>query len=236
MTFDQSGFAIRCEWGARGLAELVPTSDVIVIVDVLSFTTAVDVATARGASVFPYPLKDDSAARYADSMHAELASPDRTGGYSLSPQSLLSLPHGCRLVLPSPNGPALAYRADHPVVFAACLRNVSAVARAAASLGEKISVIPSGERWETDELRPCLEDWIGAGAVISDLPGTRSPEAELAASAFVHFRDGLPDALRATGAGRELIERGFEADVEIAAAWNVSHSAPRLISTAFTAL
>jgi 2-phosphosulfolactate phosphatase len=170
MIYDQAEFEVRCEWGVQGLRELEAVSDVIVIVDVLSFTTAVDVATGRGGAIFPYPVKGESAAEYAASMDAKLASTDRGSGFSLSPASLRNLPAGYRLVLPSLNGAALSYGANHPIVLAACLRNAAAVARAAAALGSTVAVIPAGEMWAMGELRPSLEDWVGAGAVIAALP------------------------------------------------------------------
>ena len=61
----QSEFDIRCEWGLHGVELLAPISDVVVIVDVLSFSTCVDIATANGAAVFPYRFNDDSARDYA---------------------------------------------------------------------------------------------------------------------------------------------------------------------------
>ena len=51
--FDQTEDAVRCEWGAAGLMELLPHSDAIVIVDVLSFTTCVAIAASAGATIFP---------------------------------------------------------------------------------------------------------------------------------------------------------------------------------------
>jgi 2-phosphosulfolactate phosphatase len=233
VTFRQAEFDVRCEWGSAGLRELAAISDVLVIVDVLSFTTAIDIATARGAEVFPYPLQGESAAGYAASLDAKLASPDRAAGFSLSPASLRILPAGYRLVLPSPNGAALSFSADHSIVLAACLRNATAVARAAARLGSSVAVIPAGEMWPTGELRPALEDWIGAGAVIAACPGSRSPESSLAAAAFDYFRDNLSKALRESGSGKELIARGFGVDVDLAAEWNVSSTVPRLLNRAF---
>ena len=234
--FDQAEFEVRCEWGLRGLRELGAASDVIVIVDVLSFTTAIDVATARRGVIFPYPLKGESAAGYARSHNANLASGDRGTGFSLSPRSLGSLPGGYRLVLPSPNGAALSFAVDHAIVLAACLRNATAVAHAAARLGSSIAVIPAGEMWPTGELRPSLEDLVGAGAVIDALSGRRSPEATLAAAAFHHFREGLLPALRESGSGKELMERGFGQDIEIAAELNVSANVPRLVKRAFVGM
>jgi 2-phosphosulfolactate phosphatase len=233
VTFDQAEFQVRCEWGLPGLRELGAVSDVIVIVDVLSFTTAIDIATARGGVVFPYPLKGESAASYAGSLDAHLASPDRGSGFSLSPASLRNLPAGYRLVLPSPNGAALSFSVDHPIVLAACLRNAAAIGRTAARLGSTVAVIPAGEMWSTGELRPCLEDWIGAGAVIDACAGTRSPEASLAAGAFRYFREDLARKLRASGSGKELIERGFALDIELAAELNVSTNVPRLVTRSF---
>ena len=54
MYYDQSEFDIRCEWGEKGVAALAPISDAIIIVDVMSFSTAVTIATNRGAVVYPF--------------------------------------------------------------------------------------------------------------------------------------------------------------------------------------
>jgi 2-phosphosulfolactate phosphatase len=233
VTFGQTEFEVRCEWGRYGLREVGETSDVVIIVDVLSFTTEIDIATSRGGTVFPYPFRDESAERYAASMGAELATANRTSGFSLSPHSLRNLPSGYRLVLPSPNGAALCYAADHPILLAACLRNADAVARTAARLGSTVAVIPAGEMWPGGDLRPCFEDWVGAGAVIAAFTGRRSPEAELAAAAFEHFRERLPRVLRESASGQELIERGCGPDVDLASELNVSENVPRLIDRAF---
>lgn len=233
MTFNQGEFEIRCEWGLQGLQTLAPAADVIIVVDVLSFTTAIDVATARGGVIFPYPLKGESAYAYADSLDAKIASSDRAAGFSLSPSSLRDLPSGYRLVLPSPNGAALAFSVDHPAVFAACLRNAAAVARAAAGLGSTVAVVPAGETWPSGQLRPSVEDILGAGAVIAALHGSRSPEATLAAAAFDRLRGNLADALRTCASGKELIARGFGPDVDLASELNVSANVPRLVNRAF---
>lgn len=233
MTFDQSGFQVRCEWGRPGLNALTPISDVVVIVDVLSFTSAVDVATARGAMILPYPSKGDAAAAYAASIDAHLASADRGHGFSLSPASLRNIPARYRLVLPSPNGAALSFGLDRPRVLAGCLRNAKAVAACAARLGSTIAVIPAGEVWPGGELRPCVEDLIGAGGIIANCAGSRSPEAMMAVAAFERCRADLAATLRRCGSGKELIERGFGLDVELAAQLDVSSNAPRLVNGEF---
>jgi 2-phosphosulfolactate phosphatase len=234
MVFTQSAFDLRCEWGERGVAALAPASAAVIIVDVLSFSTSVSVAVERGACVFPYRWNDQRAADYAASVRAELAAPRGAGRPSLSPASLRALPPGARLVLPSPNGGALSLAAGSTPVFAGCLRNARAVALAAQALGAKIAVIPAGERWPDDQsLRPAVEDWLGAGAILSHLPGQRSPEAASAVAAFQAARPHLDDYLHQCPSGQELIARGFAGDVALAAELDVSAAAPLLIEGAF---
>ena len=235
MLFDQSEFDLRCEWGEQGVAKLAPISDVVVIVDVLSFSTCVEIATNNGAIVFPYRWKDESAIDYAKSMNAELASRQRTSnkGYSLAPSSMTNISAGTRLVLPSPNGASLTLRTGQTLTLTGCLRNCEAVADYVQSYGSKISVIPAGEKWEDGTLRPAIEDLVGAGAILSYLNGRQSPEAEVAVAAFYRVKDNLFAALRRCSSGKELIARGFTADVKLAAAINTSRCVPLLRHNAY---
>jgi 2-phosphosulfolactate phosphatase len=235
MFFDQAEFEVRCEWGERGVQQLAPQSDAVVIVDVLSFSTSVDIAVANGAWVYPYRGQRQLAQKYARSVGALLADFNRhtQSGFSLAPTSLVNIPAGTRLVLPSPNGSTLTLATGDVPTFAACLRNFKAVANALTKLGKRISIIPAGERWPDGSLRPALEDLIGAGAVIQQLVGTRSPEAEMAVTVYTRFADNLHAALWQCGSGKELIGRGFAEDVELPVAANSSDAAPRLINGAY---
>lgn len=232
--YDQADYAIRCEWGEQGVAALAPISDVVIIVDVFSFTTCVDVATAQGATVYPY--RGDDAAGFAQSVGATLASKWGGSGYSLSPHSLTQLPPDLRLVLPSPNGSTLSLGTGATPTLAGCLRNYKAVAAAAQSIGKRIAVIPAGERWYPDPaLRPAYEDWLGAGAMISELGGSLSPEARAARAAF---RDAAPDLaplLAACSSAREHQERGYAQNVALVTAVNVSACVPLLVDGAYRA-
>lgn len=234
---DQHGFRTRLEWGQTGVRILAGSADLVVIVDVLSFSTAVSVAVERGAMVIPYRFRDGTAEHYARSMGATLANPDRGGsGPSLSPASLSSLHRGEQLVLPSPNGAtcsALAAEAG-AVVVAGCLRNASAVGRFAAGRGGTTAVIAAGERWPDGGLRPAVEDFIGAGAVIAAMaPSSLSPEAKAAVAAFQAARDDLRGMLEGSSSGRELIDRGFGSDVTIAGDFDATELVPVLGEDAF---
>ncbi len=226
MFYDQSAYDIRCEWGEHGVVEVGADCDVTIIVDVLSFSTCVDIAISREAIVFPYRYKDGSAAEYAKKKNALLAGPRGAGSFSLSPASLVNIPAETGLVLPSPNGATLTLLSQSRVTLTACLRNAVSVAKAAMSFGTKIAVIPAGERWPDGSLRPSLEDLLGAGAVISSLNGVKSPEAVATEEMFTLAQKNLSERIRLCSSGRELVEKGFEEDVRLASEYDVSTSVP----------
>ncbi len=233
MNFDQADFEVRCEWGKQGVSQLTAISDVVVIIDVLSFSTCIDIANGRGAIVFPYQWKDESIRAFAESVDAEVAEKRDDSHYSLSPASLLAIDSGTRLVLPSPNGSSLSLATAGTPTLTGCLRNCRAVALAAMNYGQRIAVIPAGEKWHDGSLRPSFEDFIGAGAVISYLGGKLSPEAQLASKAYQGLRQSLEPLIKQCGSGQELIERGFEQDVDLASEINVSDCVPTLVNGAY---
>jgi 2-phosphosulfolactate phosphatase len=229
----QAEYQIRCEWGEFGVAGLAPVSDAVIIVDVLSFSTTVEIATARGAIVYPYQWKDLSSHDFAESVGAVVAGSRRMGGFSLSSTSVVDIPVGQRLVLPSPNGSTLSIRTGRTPTFAGCLRNGAAVARAAQQLGGSVAVIPAGERWPDGSLRPCVEDIIGAGLIIAHLKGTLSPESKIALDAYRGAADDLRSALLNSVSGKELQRDGYDRDIDLAAAALVSRCVPRLRDGAY---
>lgn len=218
------------EWGAQGVRALAARCPVLVIVDVLSFGTAVDVAVGTGARVLPLPWQGDRAHTAATEAGAVLVAPRDLDRWSLSPSSLRSLRSDVLLALPSPNGASLSTQAGAlgATVFAGCVRNATAVAKAAqaTAAGAPVGVIAAGERWDDDSLRPAVEDLLGAGAILDALDGTPSPEAEVAVRGFT--ADRLPDLLADCVSGRELAARGFAHDVALAAQLDASSSVPLL--------
>ncbi|MEW2393538.1 hypothetical protein AB0933_34770 [Streptomyces venezuelae] len=108
----QRPHGVRFDWGPTGAERLASDAACLVVVDVLSFTTAVTVAVEAGTRVFPYRWRDETAAAFAEQMGADLAVGRRmatpTAPWSLSPAALRRAPFTPRLVLPSPNGSAIA--------------------------------------------------------------------------------------------------------------------------------
>ena len=223
-------------WGLQGLLSLLATSDAIVIVDVLSFSTAVDIATSRGASILPFPYGHSDAESYAKSRGAVLAQPRSASGeqLSLSPETLNAVTSGTRIVLPSPNGSRLSRETGAVPTLAGSLRNAAAIAQAASSLGLCIGVIAAGERWPDGSLRPAIEDLLGAGSIIQCMRARPSPDAEVARAAFRVLHGRIQDVIRDSQSGRELIEAGYVNDVEIAIEMDASHTVPLLQSDGYS--
>lgn len=140
-------------------------------------------------------------------------------------------------MLPSPNVAqvTLAAAGTASVVLAGSLRNARGVAEAAQRMGSTFNVIQAGERWRDGSLRPALEDWLGSGAILRGLPGSRSPEAESAVAVFERHRERLVETLDHCGSGRELDGRGHAKDRFIASQLDVSSCVARFDGIAFVA-
>ncbi|MGW3116785.1 2-phosphosulfolactate phosphatase [Streptomyces sp. NPDC001107] len=237
----QTGTGIRFEWGPAGAGRLAAAAACLVTVDVLSFSTAVSVAVEKGIRVLPFgapggPATEaektcatEAAKAYARRREARLATHRTTvtpsTPWSLSPAHLRAAPFVARLVLPSPNGGAIAAAAPPGAqVVAACLRNITAVSNWLTSHGygtpeHPVAVIAAGERWPDGSLRPALEDLLGAGSLICDLhsqgAGPLSTEAAAAKAGYEGTAD-IVHAVATSISGRRLAAMGFVADVAIA--------------------
>ena len=256
-SFRQAGTGVRFDWGVTAAATLPGPASALVVVDVLSFTTAVSVATGRGIAIAPYPLGVAGAADLAERLGAALAVPRRERSpahpWTLSPGALLAAPPTHRLVLPSPNGSAIAAavaggqggddpgeRTGGPAVVAGCLRNVTAtadwlVARGYGTDESPVWLIAAGERWPGGSLRPALEDQLGAGALADALERagcSLSPEARAAARTFAGTAD-LLKAITSCASGCELLAMGFPDEAEIAAALDADDHASVMVGEMF---
>lgn len=244
--FGQGQYQVRFDWGIQGTDAVAGDADVVVVVDVLSFSTCVELAATLGVDVLPCAPED--AVALADQHGATLAG-SRGIGAGLSPASINaeSLARIERLVLPSLNGSRLvaAISGTGAEVVAGCLRNAAAVARwALQQQGDKgdrfvVAVVGAGEEREDGTLRFALEDLLGAGAIIDALADVGidycSPEAAAAASAFTGLRNATGHLIGASASGRELAERGFRGDIDLAIDLNASTTVPVLREFAFRA-
>jgi 2-phosphosulfolactate phosphatase len=238
--FSQSQHRCRLDWGRRGAYAAAERGDALVVVDTLSFSTAVATAIDRGVLVHPCRWEDDPS-EVARGLGAEFTVkrtevPER-GQYSLSPGTLGELAAGTKLVVRSLNGAtctALAGRV--PNLFVAGLVNASAVSAAVDAVLRtsdlSVTVVACGERWEDANedgpLRVAVEDYLGAGAVLSGIRLGKSPEARVCEAAFRAGKADLPALLAECGSGLELRSIGFEQDVTHAAKLDCYDSVPVL--------
>jgi 2-phosphosulfolactate phosphatase len=198
--------------------------DVLVLVDVLSFSTAVAAGTSRGAIILPAGSRR-RAASMALARGAVASVPRREAGpgqYSLSPLSFQHATAGTRVVLRSPNGARMAVAAlGAPAVVVAGIVNATACG-ASAGAGARaqrrgVTVIACGERIGPSRRRRfAAEDFLGAGAVAAAVDLPRTGEAETAIRAFESCRADLERVLLQTRSGIELVGAGFRDDVGFA--------------------
>jgi len=240
LTFAQTGYRCRLEWGRDGARQAARRGDVLVVVDTLSFSSAVATAVHHGAVIFPAALDDDLDA-LATRHRAEVAVPRRDvpakGRFSLSPLTYLGVADGTAIVVASPNGATCSRLGrEVPHLFVGALNNASAVAAAVTKVLDasdlSVSVVACGERWKTPgedgALRFAIEDYLGAGAILASLAQSRSPEAELCAAAFTGVRADLARIVGDCASGRELRAMGFGDDAVHAARLDLYDGVPAM--------
>lgn len=239
--FNQSPYACRVEWGIRGAREAAERGDIIIIVDVLSFSSTVISALRNGAIIYPYPPNLDGKS-FAEQVDAEYilgrAEAARIGKPTLSPVSFKEEHLNKKYVLSSLNGAFCTWIASEvPALLIGSLLNASSVSAVANRLRlqsqANITVVPCGERWDDvreneNSLRPSIEDYLGAGAILSYLDGEKSPEAEVCMGAFQNAKGKINELIWECGSGRELRQKGFAEDVKHCSRLNVYQTVPLL--------
>lgn len=207
--FDQRRYQVRLEWGTAGLARLAP-SDVVVVVDVLRFSTTVTDAVARGETV---PL-DESADAVSVNGAAVATAAAASGAVVLL---------GCLR-----NARAVA-----GAVMAEQRRRGDRTSIAVIAAGELTGREPDAA------LRFAVEDQLGTGAVIDALGALgidhTSPEAAAACEAFRGLRGAVRHLLTASGSGQELLDLGRRDEVLAAASVDAASVVPVLRDGAFVA-
>ena len=196
------GGHVCLSWGRRGARDATERGDLVVIVDVLRFSSAATTAAAHGASVRPL----------------EWVAGARVG--RLSPLHYVGAEAGRVYEVSSPNG-AVCCRHGGAVLVGSLLNakaTAAAAATTAAAEGVDVTVLACGERWrDTGRLRFALEDYLGAGAILSRLHADAgcncSADAELCARAFEAAAPDLERLIRECPSGRELQELSKGDDV-----------------------
>lgn len=176
--FDQSRYQIRFEWGTDGFDRLAP-ADIVVVIDVLMFSTAMTDAAARG---IPVGVDDDAVTGSANGapVAARAAESD----------ALVLI--GCLR-----NASAVA-----EAILAEQRRRGARTSVALIAAGERD---PAGVRFAIEDLLGAGA--IGDALSVRGVDHT-SPEAAAAIEAFRGLRGALRHLLTAGGTGQRLIAKG----------------------------
>lgn len=85
--YAQQGHQVRFDWGLAGANAVGGDADIVAVVDVLSFTTALTVAVDRGIEIHPYQWRDETVAAYTRDRDAVLDVLATFGITSRSPEA-----------------------------------------------------------------------------------------------------------------------------------------------------
>lgn len=245
---------VNLDWALDGLVHALKKHDLIVIVDVLRFSSAVVTAVAHGFTIYAVgdPQKGVALAKRAG---AELAGKSGHTKFSLSPSSFMNAPDmsGREVVLFSPNGAACSERIkNQDNAYIGCFLNalalgqtISAVARARArnvtiiAAGEQRSVA-TGERitYQPQESQRVLaiEDYLGAGAILTNVDLVKTAEAYVCEQAYRSVTPRLFELVRASFSGRYLEQNGLLDDVRHAVKVDLYAIVPAIRDGRITAL
>ena len=193
-------FDIHCCWGFKLTDDIVLPYDVCIIVDVLSFSTSLDLLINAKENTQNMPGADNFI-------------------HHLTPHALN---------IPSPVGLPLQLNLHQKPVLVGCLRNARAVARAALQLGNTVLVIPVGDKLSEEEFKTCSEDFIAAGAIMSYLKGSRSAESNAALDIYNSSKGNIEEVVKLSTSARQMVLNGFLSEVEHACQFNRSKNVPLL--------
>jgi 2-phosphosulfolactate phosphatase len=227
----RSGIDVHLDWTVDGMKMALQAGRIIVVADILRFSSAVTTAIANGFTI--YPVADQAEIeRRARQVGGNAGGRSGEARFSLSPLSYLNVrPKAQRkVVLWSPNGAACASLVGpRHRAYIGCLLNARALGRRLERLARQrrrgITLIAAGEQQAIDTGERILydvkasrrvfaiEDYLGCGAIISNIRLPRSAEALTCELAYRACRDRLRELMLGSFSGRFLQQKGLTTDV-----------------------
>ncbi|MEE9441558.1 MAG: 2-phosphosulfolactate phosphatase [candidate division Zixibacteria bacterium] len=222
-----SEFKCHFDWYPEGALRAADRGDIVIIVDVLSFSTSVAYAVSNRAIIIPcsHPNMAEEIA-FREKAVISVSRPDVSskGKYSLSPATFLDIKAGERVILVSPNGARCCLNSNGAYkVIIGGLVNAQAIADYVAEFmkifEKSVTVIACGEREYGSYdgiLRRAEEDYLGAGAIISQLQCGKTNEALLCENCFIERQKDFKTEISNCQSGIELRELGYNKDIKLA--------------------
>lgn len=201
------------------------SNDLSIMVDVLRASTTITMALNHFKEVIPV-VEHMEALNIAREKEALIAGERRGAtleGFDAgnSPIEIQKL-SGKTLVLTTSNGTRIMEGMNSKVLVG-CFTNARAVAMAARNLAiEEIEVVMAGV-----EGRFAIEDFLGAGEIISNLQNLDLSEYAQAAVMAVQDKSLVKNAVLKSRSAKRLSEIGFKKDVEFCLRTNISTNVPQ---------
>ena len=196
----------------------------VVVFDVLRATTSMASALAAGVKeilVFP---DIESVASAKKRMPQAVSCGERNcfkpEGFDLgnSPGDFGPALAGRTLLMSTTNGTkAILAARGASRIFTGAIVNAESVAERVQQVGKDLTLLCAGTNGE-----PAMEDMLGAGMVIGSLGDAELSDSAMVAQAlFRTFRNELPQALRKTDGGKNILKANLEKDIDFAARMNI---------------
>ncbi len=226
---------VHVDDGVQGVSTASADGDIVIIVDVLRFSSTVATAIANGFTILPCGTKAEAE---EISRHTGAPVSGKTGvaAYSLSPLDYLNPKNPGEVILVSPNGAACARAAaGEAPCFIGCFLNARALARVTGGLAHDsardVTLIAAGEVKEDQEddlqvRRFAIEDYLGCGFILTELGMELSAEAELCRRAYEASKMDYAALVKASLSGQYLVQRGHEYDISHAVQRNIYEVIP----------
>lgn len=204
------------------------SNDVSIMVDVLRASTTICVALDHFQEIIPV-VSQEKANEIAFEKKAILAGERRgvtiegfdTGNSPVEIQKF----NGEVLVLTTSNGTRIMDKMESKVLVG-CFTNAKAVAKAAKNLASsEIELVMAGV-----EGRFAIEDFLGAGEILSNLQSQELSEYAEAAVMAVQDKNLVKDAVLKSRSAKRLSEIGFKKDIEFCLRTNVSTNVPQFFN------
>lgn len=200
------------------------SNDLSIMVDVLRASTTITMALNHFKQVIPV-VNHEEAVKIASEKEAVIAGERRGAtleGFDAgnSPIEIQKFT-GETLVLTTSNGTRIMEGMNSQVLVG-CFTNAEAVAVAAKKLAtNEIEVVMAGV-----EGHFAIEDFLGAGEIISNLQNENLDEYARAAVMAVQDKDLVEHNILRSRSARRLSEIGFKKDVEFCLQRNISNNVP----------
>lgn len=221
---------VYVELAAKDAFKAARRRDLIIVIDVLRCTSSIVNALANGAKTVIPKLTLKEAYRLREQHPDHLLAGERKGrklkGFDLGNSPLefeQDVVKGKTVIMTTTSGTRALVRcrqAEHVLVGA--FLNAKAIAKKAAEIAQKndvnISFVLAGEKGSFS-----LEDFLCAGAIMSEFPADRSDFSDEALAAMLGFervKSALSEYIAKSRHAKHLAKLGFEKDIEFSCKLN----------------